>query len=182
MIGMLQGSIHEHKKGSVLVKTTGGVGYVVFVSSKDKEALLKQKKCSLYTHTVFRRDSIELFGFRAAEEQSCFLLLISVSGIGPKKAMVILEKLPTSVLFKVIQSKDSETLKSYGISERDAQKIIIELYKKNEIEESHTGTQPDLIIALLTLGYSRKEIQPILKTINPEDTLERQIQVALRNL
>lgn len=182
MIGNLRGAVHECRKDAILIETDGGVGYVVFVSPTTKGKLLSEKEASVHTHTVFKKDTIELFGFLTTEEQSAFLLLLSISGIGPKKAMAMLERVPVALLFGAVRSEDAEALESHGISKKDTQKIILELQKKIEANEKDSETLSDVVVALMALGYSKKEIQPVLKTLNADDTLEQQIQTALRNL
>ena len=86
MIGTLTGTVRDAGKDAVVVETGGGVGYAVTVSAATKNSILSQKSCTLHTHTAVRKDTIALFGFLEQEEYSAFLLLISVSGVGPKKA------------------------------------------------------------------------------------------------
>lgn len=182
MIGKLTGKAHEHRKDAVIIETTGGVGYIVSVHPTTKKTLLSQGEVSLHTHTLFRKDSIELFGFLTTEEQSAFLLLLSVSGIGPKKAFTILEKAQPHHLFTAIQTEDAEALVSFGVNRKDAQKIVIDLRKKIEVSAEENTVRGDVIVALSALGYSKKEIQDALKKVNAQDTLEQQIQGALRSL
>ena len=180
MIGMLNGKAKDLGKGNVIIETSGGVGYVINVSESVKNTILSQKECTLYTHTAMRKDTIELFGFLENEEYSTFLLLITVNGIGPKKAITILETVPSSSLLSAISKEDSDTLVSYGINKKQAVKIILDLSKKINLQKDDLSS--DTIIALIALGYDKREAVEAIKNIDKTGPIEEQIQLALRSM
>ena len=181
MIGTLTGKAKDAGKGMIIVETDGGVGYAVGVSAATKNTVLKKGTCTLHTHTVIRKDTIELFGFPERKEYSAFLLLITVSGIGPKKALTILEAMPIPTLLQTIKNEDTDTLISFGIGKKQAQRIILELQRKIETADGETGMSGDIIAALIALGYDKKEIVETLKHAPPKtETIEEQIQETLK--
>lgn len=177
---MLQGKAKDLGKGNIILETGGGVGYVVNVSNSVKNIILSQEKCTLHTHTIIRKDTMELFGFIESEEYSTFLLLLSVNGIGPKKAISILETIPSQALLSAISKEDTDTITSYGINKKQALKIILDLSKKIELQKNDQSS--DVIIALIALGYDKKEALDAIKNIEKNITLEEQIQSALRSM
>ena len=182
MIGTVTGKAKDTGKGLVNMETQGGVGYSINVAGMTKENILQKDVCTLFTHTVIRKDTIELFGFLKQEEYSSFLLLITVSGIGPKKALTILETIPTETLLLAIKKGDQETLESFSINKKQAQRIILDLQRKITISED-TNIANDVVAALIALGYDKREIMEAVRDTAAHDkTIEEQIQEALKTL
>lgn len=183
MIGMITGTAREAGKGSVIIGTSGGVGYIVAVSAATKNTVLAGKPCSLFTYTAVRKDTMELYGFLDQEEYSAFLLLITVSGIGPKKAMDTLETAPPGMLLEAIRKEDTETLVSFGMGKKQAQRIILDLQKKIETEGTEIEGHGDLVATLVTLGYDKKEIARAFRESPPNgETIKDQVQEMLRTM
>ena len=181
MIGTLTGTVRDAGKDAVVLETGGGVGYAVTVSAATKNSILSQKSCTLYTHTAVRNDTIDLFGFLEQEEYSAFLLLISVSGVGPKKALSVLDAVPVQTLLSAIQKEDVAVLVSFGIGKKQAQRMVLDLQKKIEIEGEDSGLSGDLVATLVALGYEKKEIAEVLKDVALQgNTTEEQVQEFLK--
>ena len=180
MIGALTGKTKDAGKGVILMETDGGVGYIVATSATTKETALRNGTCSLFTHAAIRNNTIELFGFINQEEYAAFLLLIQVSGIGPKKAITILEAMPAPLLLRAIKREDAEEMESFSIAQKQARQIILTLQRKIETADHDIAGNGDIIAALIALGYEKKEITDVVKNINTEDALETQIQNALK--
>ena len=181
MIGSLTGVVRDAGKDVVVVDTGGGVGYSVVVSAATKNSILSQKSCTLYTHTAVRKDTIDLFGFLDREEYSAFLLLISVSGVGPKKALAVLDALPVQTLLSAIQREDVDTLVSFGVGKKQAQRMVLDLQKKIEVEGGDSGLPGDLVATLVALGYEKKEIAEVLSGVSLQgQTTEEQVQEFLK--
>ena len=181
MIGRITGKAEDAGKGAILIETGGGVGYIVNTTAATKSTALTQKSCTLFTHTAIRKDTMELFGFPEQEEYAAFLLLLTVSGIGPKKALSLLETAPPATLLATIKNEDTETMVSLGIGRKQAQRIILDLQKKIETTEQTTTIPADVITALVALGYDKREIAETLKeTALTGKTTEEQIKEALR--
>ena len=181
MIGTLTGTVWDAGKDMVVVETGGGVGYAVVVSAITKNSILSNTSCTLYTHTAIRKDTIDLFGFLGREEYSAFLLLLSVSGVGPKKALATLDAMPVQTLLSAIQKEDVSTLVSFGVSKKQAQRMVLDLQKKIEIDSIDSEISSDLVATLVALGYEKKEISEVLKeVVLHSDTVEEQVQEFLK--
>lgn len=182
MIGSLSltGQVVDFGNGKILLETASGVGYVVNVSNTIKNELFLKKTGTLFTYTALKKDTIELFGLIDKESYYAFLLLISISGIGPKKALTILEKIPVNTLFESVEKEDKETLITLGLSKKEAQKIIIDLEKRIDLKKTK-GSNGIIVSALVALGYTNKEINTLLKENKIEGkTPDEQIQNALK--
>ena len=181
MIGTLTGTVRDAGKDMVVVETGGGVGYAVVVSVATKNSILSKTSCTLYTHTAVRKDTIDLFGFLEQEEYSTFLLLLSVSGIGPKKALAVLDSMPVQTLLSAIQKEDVATLASFGVGKKQAQRMVLDLQKKIEIDSVDSEVSSDLIATLVALGYEKREISEVLKdAVLQGNTVEEQVQTFLK--
>ena len=181
MIGMLAGRVRDAGKDVVVVETEGGVGYAVTVSAATKNSILSKGFCSLHTHTAVRKDTIDLFGFLEQEEYSAFLLLISVSGVGPKKALAVLDAMPVPTLLSAIQREDVGILTSFGVGKKQAQRMVLDLQKKIEVEGGNSGLSGDVVVALVALGYDKKEIAEALQGVTLKgETIAEQVQESLK--
>ncbi|MDE0243697.1 MAG: Holliday junction branch migration protein RuvA [Candidatus Kaiserbacteria bacterium] len=183
MIGVLTGMTSDAGKDMIVVQTSGGVGYLVTVSDAVKNAVLSQKESTLFTHTAIQKDTMKLFGFLDQEVYSTFLLLLTVSGIGPKKALSILSTVPPQPLIAAIKKEDVDTLVSFGVGRKQAQRIILDLQKSTEVLDDSSGITSDVITALIALGYDRKEIAETFRDVTLSgETVEQQIQEALKHM
>lgn len=175
MITHLSGALLASNERFIVVDV-GGVGYKIRVTLDTLHALRKnqEQKVSLWTHLVVREDALDLYGFRTEQEMEFFELLISVSGIGPKSALGILNVAPLEHLREAIVQGDTGTLtKVSGIGSKGAQKIILELRDKLGGYEVSGGvgslkSEHDAIEALCALGYSEREAREALKAISPD--------------
>ncbi len=187
MIGRVTGTI-VHKEGNFAIVETHGIGYKIFSTREMLDAVSKTKEPSIFwTYTAVRDDAIDLYGFRDLEELKFFELLLSVSGIGPRSALSILNAVSVDNLRSAIASGDSAHLtKTANIGAKKAEKIVLELRDKFDMVDVGAGmhTQStDAIDALQALGYSRREAQEALRRISPEiATTEQRITEALKVL
>lgn len=188
MIGKISGTI-AHRGKDYLIIDAGGVGYKVFATRETIAAVGKQSggPASVWTHLAVREESLDLYGFPDEESLQAFELLLSVSGIGPKSALAILNVASLSVLRSAIASGDASHLtKTTGIGTKKAEKIVLELKDKFIVSDSDIGVHreaEDVVDALTGLGYSRREAQEVLKKI-PEvfASTEAKIREALKIL
>ena len=196
MIEYIQGEIAELSPAQ-LIMDCNGVGYCLHISLTTYSAFNGQQKAKIYVHEVFREDAHLLFGFATREERELFLLLISVSGVGPNTARMILSSLPPAELIQVIASGDDKSLTLIkGIGTKTAQRIVVDLKNKVRSVDSDTakksyipGIQSDTIegavAALVMLGFqktvSRKAVESILKN-TPDKSVEQTIKDALKIL
>lgn len=161
------------------ILTVGGVGYRVTVQPGK---LLVGETTALYTSFKVREDSQELYGFADSETRDFLELLISVSGVGPKTAMIMLAINSPERLAELIEEGDFKALsKTPGIGEKSAKKIIVELQGK--IDLSPAGeTDPvlkELDEALTALGYSRKEVEQMVEKGSGIYEEDRSIEIAI---
>ena len=193
MIAFLKGKL-AHKEATYVVIDVNGVGYQVFISLNTYSAIKNEEACMLFTHLHVKEDSHTLFGFTQSSEKNTFLQLISISGVGPSTALMVLSTLSSSELKNAIVSEDVKTIQSVkGIGAKTAQRIILELKDKIQKEgiepEENTGTphnrlKEEALIALVTLGFAKnaaeKGVVKILKTADKDITLEEIIKKALK--
>ncbi len=195
MITYLRGKL-AFKDPTHLVMDVGGVGYEVKISLttyayiKDKEDLLIQ------TYLHIKEDAHTLFGFYEASEKKRFLDLLSINGVGPSTALMILSSLDAKELQTAIAHEDVTTIQGVkGIGVKTAQRIVLELKDKMKKEglldkTTETASQFDntlkteALSALTTLGISKsvadKTINSILKEYGDEIKLEELIKQALQ--
>src|SRR5215467_15650793 len=126
MIALLTGRL-AFKAPTHLALDVQGVGYEVFIPLSTYYGLPNlNETASLSIHTHVREDAIQLFGFLTSQEKDAFVLLTSVSGIGPKLALSILSALPVSELVSAIQSEDVEKLTTVpGIGNKSASRLVL---------------------------------------------------------
>ena len=172
MYAFLEGPIAE-KSGNDIVLCANGVGYQMHCT----QAAMTQSPpvgefTRVYTWLSVREDALELFGFSSREERSMFLSLISVSGIGPRSALSVLNSLPLKDLTLAILTEDIGMLsRAPGVGRKTAQRIALELKDKlsqddfegalsaapGSMNVQAKGVQGEAIQALLSLGYSQSE-------------------------
>jgi holliday junction DNA helicase RuvA len=166
MIAYLTGTI-LHKEPAYIVLQTGGVGYKIFTTTGTAEPLTEE--AAFWIHTVIRDDAQELYGFLTREELEVFERLISVSGIGPKSAIGILNVAGVETLRQAVAEEKISLLTTIaGIGKKNAEKIIIELRGKLGSPKTRSASleaEQDAIAALTALGYSPKEARDALKLV-----------------
>jgi Holliday junction DNA helicase RuvA len=174
MIATLTGKL-TRKATDYLIVEVSGVGYQVqvplstyYLISDDGEDI------RLHIHTHVREDSLSLFGFFTEEEKSMFLLLVGVSGIGPRLALAVLSSLSVQDLSRAIQSSDDSKLCTIpGIGKKTAARMVLELKDKIRLlvplvtidhqPASEAGIAEDAVSALVNLGYRKPLAEEALK-------------------
>lgn len=170
MIAALDGVV-IHKKKDTLIILAGCVGYLVHMSQKWIEEITNQDKLRIFTYTHVREDKWELFGFKTLHELEVFELLLSVSGIGPKTALGILER-GEHLLLEAIEQRNLDFFKGIPrVGTKNAQKIIIELASKvsnTDFLSNSPKSQEvdDLVITLKTMGFSQAESITAVKSLS----------------
>ncbi len=180
MIAYLQGTILAYTKDGAIVQS-GEIGYDCTGAWLSR--LPVGDPVSLYTYHYLENQTIpRLIAVPTSEARSLLIELLSVSGVGPKMAGRILDALPPAKLISAITVGDLSTLTSVkGLGKKTAQKIILEL-GKTLVLESSSATLPYLD-ALLSLGFSRSEIETAVKNTDVTNLTENQaITVLLRSL
>src|SRR3989304_6892351 len=140
MIACLSGTVRRKDLNAIIVDVSG-VGYKVLVTTETALEAAPSSPIFLWTHLVVRETSLELFGFLDKETLDIFELLITISGIGPKTALSILNVATPSMLRQAVASGDTTYLtRVSGIGKKNAEKIVLELRDKLKITETDAST------------------------------------------
>jgi Holliday junction DNA helicase RuvA len=187
MIASLSGTV-LHKELNSLVLDVQGVGYKVLVPTDVALEAVPGEKLTLWTHLAVRETSLDLFGFLERETLGIFELLITISGIGPKTALGILNVASPATLRQAVASGDTSYLtRVSGIGKKNAEKIVLELKDKLKVsaeDQSVDGrSEGDALEALLSLGYSERDAREALKKV-PKETAgaSERVKAALKLL
>ena len=184
MIAKLTGKVDEIFLNSLIIDVSG-VGYKVNVSNETLQKVHTGNTISLFTHHAIRENSMDLYGFINKEELDFFTLLISVSGIGPKSALAIMDSTPLETLKEGIMSGDASYLtKVSGIGKKSASKIIIELRDKlgSLNDDFNTSGSGEAIEALVSLGYSERNAREAIQNVDRNTNTEIIVREALKIL
>ena len=151
----------------------GGIGYKVSVTTETALQATPSQPIFLWTHLAVRETALDLFGFSDRETLETFELLITISGIGPKTALGILNVASPATLRQAVASNDTSYLtRVSGIGKKNAEKIVLELRDKLKVLESdmnvNAKTEGDAMEALVTLGYSERDAREALKKISKD--------------
>ena len=184
MIGYVAGNVVGVVRGTVIVETHG-VGYRVVTTASTLASAREGEPLTLWTHLAVRENAHELFGFETKDELSWFELLLTVSGIGPRSALAILNAVDTKTLADAITRNDSGALnRAYGIGKKTAEKVVLELREKVgnvEGKDGMSGSDGDVVEALLGLGYSLREARDAVRALPKEvEATEARIREAIR--
>ena len=173
----------------------GGVGYGCRVTAYTAAQLKLNQNARLYITESIREDAFDLYGFISREEQRCYELLTSVTGVGPKAAISILASGPQNFTLAVMTGDEKLLTAAQGIGKKIAQRIILELKDKiggGNVEldfstgpavsapAAQGGSVALARAALQELGYSPAEIQNALKGADPNASTEELVRHALR--
>ena len=196
MIAFLKGRLVQKDPTFVIIDVSG-VGYHVIISLATYSDIKDQENILLFTHLAIREDAHILFGFSKEAEKKLFQQLISVNGVGPSTAIVMLSYMNSTELKTAIVQENAAALQSIkGIGGKTAQRVIIELkdkLKKETWDESqspvplsaHNTLRNEALSALLTLGLPKaaaeKSVDTVLKKSGNTITLEDLVKQALKN-
>ena len=196
MIAFLKGKL-VHRDPTFVIVDVQGVGYQLQISLQTFSEIKEQENVMLHTHLNIREDAHVLFGFSSTTEKKLFQQLISVSGVGPSTAIIMLSYMNSNELKAAIVREDAASLQAIkGIGGKTAQRVIIELrdkLKKETWEETqpaislgvHNTMRNEALSALLTLGLPKaaaeKSVDTVLKKSGNTITLEDLVKQALKN-
>lgn len=173
MISKIEGVVWDVNE-KFLIVGVGGIGLKVYGTTEAREVAHKGANISLFTHLAVREDALDLYGFIMEEELKFFELLISISGIGPKTALNVLNVSSVTSLKRAITSNDTSHLtKVSGIGKKIAEKIVLELKDKVGLhDESDISLRDeiDAVEALKALGYSQRDAREALKEVEKNIT------------
>lgn len=197
MFYYLNGTI-THMEANLAVVDCGGVGFACHTTMKTLAALNMGEKAKLYTYCNVREDAFDIFGFASQTELSCFKLLISISGVGPKAALSILSSSSPEELAMAVAAGNEKALTiAPGVGKKLAQRIMLEMKDKigKELGElsgdagwgpalsagDSGGKLADITAALTVLGYAPNEITAALRGVDMDSlSVEEAIKLVLK--
>ncbi|MBL7872245.1 MAG: Holliday junction branch migration protein RuvA [Cyclobacteriaceae bacterium] len=195
MIAYLKGKL-VHKEPTFIILDVNGIGYQVSISLNTFSEIKDREDLKLVTYLHVREDAHILYGFVNETEKQMFQHLISVNGVGPNTALVVLSYLPPNELRSAIVREDAAALQAVkGIGGKTAQRVILELkdkLRKDPIEEGpgkpgliHNTMRHEALTALMTLGITKsaaeKSVDSVLKLSGNTISLEALVKQALKN-
>lgn len=191
MIAHINGKLVE-KNPTTLIIECNGLGYEVKISLNTFSSIGSEELVKVYTQFIVREDAQLLYGFATKEEREMFNHLISVSGIGPNTAMIMLSSLVPEEIANAIQVEDVRTIQSIkGIGVKTAQRVIVDL-KDKMVKMSfspqisslgHNTNRFDALTALVSLGFDKKNAEKAIEKVSQGDeTVEQIIKGALKIL
>lgn len=202
MIAYIKGRIAEILEDRVILEA-GAMGYNIFMPMASAEAVLRKgDEVKLHTYLNVREDAMQLFGFLTRDDLNTFKLLLGVNGIGPKAALGVLSGLTADELRFAVLADDVKTIsRAPGIGKKTAQKLILELKDKMDLQEAFelktehvreaqgngselSDARKEAVEALTALGYSGADALRAVKTVDmtPEMDVETLLKAALKNL
>ena len=185
-----------HLSGKVIAKTeralivdVNGVGYLVTVPLPLLETAEDHLPINLHIHTVVREDDLSLYGFEQRQDLIFFQKLIEVNGVGPRLAMDLFTVSIDSIKRAILEGNVTALTQMKGIGKKTAERIILELKDKIGALHSDTPLAPatdlpeDVLHALLGLGYHRKDITRVFRSLkDPMENSEALIKYFLKNI
>lgn len=195
--------MYEYIKGTIVSLTpaevvleNNGIGYIAQISLNTYSKLQNETQATVYIYYMIREDSHQFYGFHDRDERSIFLMLISVSGIGPNTARMMLSSMSPEEIRTAILCNDVNKIKSIkGIGLKTAQRLVIELKDKigkgGETAYSAadisgiTAEKEEALSALVMLGFAKAAAEKTLDSIIKENaslSIEDLIKAALKRL
>jgi holliday junction DNA helicase RuvA len=194
MIAYIDGKL-THKDPTYVIIDVNGVGYQIRISLNTYAKLTEGERCKLHTFLHIKEDAHTLYGFSELAEKTVFLLLISISGVGPGTGLMIVSSLTVAEIQQAIVREDVRTIQNVkGIGAKTAQRIILELkdkFKKDTLAEvgnnsyvANNTNRSEALSALVTLGFARnvaeKTLDGIIKRDGSNLSVEDLIKKALK--
>lgn len=203
MIAFIKGTVDSLSEGKMILESHG-IGYELNIPASMFDAGVREgEELKIYTHMRVREDGISLFGFLSREDLEIYRMLIGVSGIGPKAALAVLSTLTADNLRFAVLSEDVQAIaKTPGIGKKTAQKLILELKDKFDLQEAFeqklAGNQAaaavrqagepdafqDAVQALTALGYSGTEALQAVKKVEITEGMDSEavLKAALKHM
>lgn len=196
--------MYEYIKGKYIginkeyiVVENNNVAYKIYTSGSTMSQMPnKNEEVKLYIEQIVRDDFIGLYGFLTEDERAMFNLLLTINGVGAKAALSLLSISNVNNLkVSIVSSEYNMLIKAPGIGKKIAQRIILELKDKIDVQDEEIMSDDlvnmsqvvgknleEALQALISLGFSEKEAKASLKLINKDDSLEEIIKQSLKHL
>ena len=193
MLEYITGKVSELSPTFLIIENNG-IGYFVKISLNCYSKIGESNEVKIFIHEVIREDTYDLYGFAEKEEREIYRKLISVSGVGPNTALVMISSLSTSEIITAISTGDVNTIKSVkGIGLKTAQRVIVDLKDKIgnmseniELFDNKGNTiKEESLSALIMLGFNKKQAEKAIDKIvkdGKETDVEGVIKAALKLL
>lgn len=190
MIAYIEGKIDRLTPTDAIIDAFG-VGYLIQISLTSYTALQGKERSRLWISEIIREDTHDLYGFVEETERDCFEKLISVSGVGPSTARLILSSYSPNELSGFIDSGNVERIKMIkGIGLKTAQRIIVDLkgkieWKNEDVHQASSALSEEAFMALKMLGFADPAIKKALQSLQERDphlSVEETIKQALKIL
>jgi len=196
MIAYIDGKL-TYKDPTYVIIDVNGVGYQIKIPLSTYSSLPAGERCKLHTFLHVKEDAHTLYGFTTVAEKETFLLLISISGVGPNTGLMILSSLSVEEIQQAIAREDVRTIQQVkGIGAKTAQRVILELKDKIRKEvltadtqsapaKAHNTVRAEALSALVTLGFAKnvaeKTLDSIIKREGSSLSVEELIKFALKS-
>ena len=199
MIRFIRGQYLYYESGAIVVETSAGIGFRINVT--DSSSLLTKREgdeIEAYTYLQVKEDGMSLYGFADLDGLKLFEQLITVNGVGPKAALAIMSLGTPNQIKGVISAKDAPSIAmAQGVGKKTAERVILELSDKvsvlpiegaelgatASVNIPGSGERSEAVLALTTLGYSKKEAEQAIGSVPDEGlTSEEYIKKALKFL
>lgn len=191
MIEYIEGKLTDKNPAAAVIDVQG-LGYYIHITLYTFGEISSSEKVKLYIHPVYREDAQILYGFSSQDERTVFRSLISVNGVGPNTARVILSSLTyNEALLAISQGNVSAFKKIKGIGEKTAQRILVDLSgKMGKLTDSGSvfsgsPVRNEAFSALVTLGFDKSTVEKTVDKLLSENnnlTVEQLIKTALKNM
>ncbi|MBD5588398.1 Holliday junction branch migration protein RuvA [Clostridium botulinum] len=195
MYEYIKGKYIDMYKDYIVIENNN-IGYKIYTSGSTMAKLPSiGENIMLYTEQIVREDFIGVYGFLTKDELSMFKLLLTINGVGAKASLSLLSISNVSTLKYAIKMGDEKTItRAPGIGKKTAQRIILELKDKIEIDILEEDDEQiinkvaddkkvlEAVAALVTLGYSEKEANKVINSCDKNNSLEQIIKEALKYL
>ncbi|MBU3195752.1 Holliday junction branch migration protein RuvA [Clostridium algidicarnis] len=197
MYEYIKGEFKGMHKDYIVIENNG-IGYKIFTSGSTLSNMPKIDETALiFIEQVVRQDFMGLYGFITKDELEMFKLLLTINGVGSKAALSLLSISTVKRLKYAVFTEDEKTLiRAPGIGKKTAQRIILELKDKIKVEDVQIedlkgdnaedkifkNIQEEVVEALLSLGYTKREVESALKSLKPSDSVETMIKDCLKYL
>jgi len=189
MLYYIKGKIISKNNKSAVV-LNNDIGYKIFLTKTMLEKIKTEQLIELYTYLKHSEDNMSLYGFEQEAELKFFELLISISGVGPKSALGVLEVAKLENIKKAILRDDASILyKVSGVGKKTAERIVVEL--KNKLDQMPVGEKDinlsdidtETFDALVALGYGERDVRDALRQLpDTAEKMEDKIKLALKFL
>ncbi|MCQ2291794.1 MAG: Holliday junction branch migration protein RuvA [Bacteroidales bacterium] len=190
MISYLKGKIVEKNPAYVVLETAAGIGFYVNISVATYSQLKDNEEVKMLTYFIVKEDAQTLYGFLEEEERELFKLLISVNGIGPNTARLILSSMSVGEVLNAIATENVKAIQSVkGIGAKTAQRVVIELKDKtkkmeltnsSKISVAYNNNKYDALTALIALGFPKAGAESVLDKVIKADGIDLTVEELIK--